>query len=133
MSVLTNSPLFKGTNFPDSITGNITLTVEKDTDVLSLAGSNVSPTAAFVGETVVYTIYIKNSSTVNDAEGVTFTDVLPSQITIGTVTASNQSDTNKPTVSDQTVSYNVGTVAKTSDAASPTTVTITINGTVNAA
>ncbi|MDD3225013.1 MAG: hypothetical protein PHX70_10010 [Clostridium sp.] len=129
MAVLTNTPSFTGTNFPDTIPYNITLTAESATTVLSLDGSNVAPTSTFVGGAVVYTIYIKNSSLLNDAEGVTFTDILPTQITLGNVTSSQGTVTK----TDQTVSIAVGTVAKTTDAAQPTTVTITINGTVNAA
>lgn len=129
MAVLTNTPSFTGTNFPDTIKSNdITLTVESATAVLTLDGT-VAPTAAFVGAAVVYTIYIKNISLLNDAEGVEFTDVLPNEITIGTVSSSQGT----ATTTGQTVTIPVGTVAKTTDATKPTTVTITINGTVNSA
>ena len=126
MSILTNTPSFTGTNFTDTISTTMTLTVESGIDVLSLAGSNVSPTATFVGGAVIFTIYIKNSSLVNDATGVEFTDILPGQITIGSISSSQGTATK----TGQTVAVTVGTIVKTTDAANPTTVTITINGTV---
>ena len=126
MYILTNTPSFTGTNFTDTISTTMTLTVESGIDVLSLAGSNVLPTATFVGGVVVYTILIKNSSLVNDATGVAFTDTIPTQITIDSYSSSQGTATK----TGQTVSVPVGTIVKTTDAANPTTVTITINGTV---
>jgi uncharacterized repeat protein (TIGR01451 family) len=114
----------------DPATGNNSASVNglqavKQVD-LSASMSN-APDPVFAGENTVYTVVVKNNSTVIGATGVTLSDTLPASMTFVSATTSQGSLVTPPVGSTGVVTANVGSLATGAFA----TVTITAKTTAS--
>jgi uncharacterized repeat protein (TIGR01451 family) len=115
----------------DPATGNSSASVnglpaQKQVD-LSVSMSN-APDPVFVGQTTVYTMVVKNNSTVIGATGVVLSDSLPASMTFVSATTSQGSLITPPVNSSGIVTANIGSLGVGATATVSVTVKSTASG-----
>ena len=89
-----------------------------------------APDPIFVGQNTVYTMVVKNNSTVLGATGVVLTDTLPASMNFVSATTSQGSLVTPPVGSTGTVTANIGSLAIGATATVTVTVSTTASGVI---